>query len=237
MTDKPVHILALESSGSFCSVALLRDADCFAEHVEAPRRHGELLLPMMERVLAKGGMRLTELDALAFGQGPGSFTGVRIAAAVAQGAAFGAGLPLVAVSTLAALARAGWERHQQKRILAVVDARLDEVYWGLFAVDGPRAVRALMPESVGPPERLPGEPHTQGAFGVGNGWALHCERLHAASGINQARTDPDIHCTAVDIAELAAETVLAGKATAPELGLPVYLRDRVASKPTAPSPI
>lgn len=235
-----MKILALETSGVYCSVALLRDGALFSQHELAARRHGERLLPMMEAVLAQGDLSLAELDAIAFGQGPGSFTGVRIAAAVAQGVAFGAGLPVVGISTLAGLAHAGWRHHRQSRILAAVDARIGELYWGLFDVEGPGQVRPLGGESVSAPETVgtstlvpAGEQPPAADLGVGNGWEIYPDILMARTRIDQERIDAHLVCTAADIAELAAVALANDQAVPPEQGCPVYLRDQVASKPSA----
>jgi tRNA threonylcarbamoyladenosine biosynthesis protein TsaB len=257
-----VKILAIETSGPHCSVALLCNGELISDHRLAPRRHGELLLPMMEDMLAGAGVALPELDALAFGRGPGSFTGVRIAAAVAQGAAFGAGIPLLGISTLAALAHAAWRHHGRATLLAAVDARMGELYWGVFRVTGPGQVLALQAEAVSAPEQValtvatwPSadspdrsaglEPELAPVLdlGVGDGWRLYGETLRARIGPhwkqpwkeqgNQAEmpVDAELGCTAADVAELAAVAFAAGAALAPELGLPVYLRDQVAIKP------
>ncbi|MBK1650177.1 tRNA (adenosine(37)-N6)-threonylcarbamoyltransferase complex dimerization subunit type 1 TsaB [Rhabdochromatium marinum] len=232
-----MKILALETSGIFCSAALWRDGELFTQHEEAARQHGERLLPMLDRVLAQGELELTQLDAIAFGRGPGSFTGVRIAAAVAQGIAFGAGVPLVGISTLAALAQAGWRCHGHSRILAAIDARISEVYWGLYQVEGPGQVRTLQAEQVSAPEAIHSGAAPQGFdppqaadFGVGNAWELYRDILSEHSGLDDARIDAQQVCTAAEIAELAVTALAAGEAVAPEHGLPVYVRDQVAHK-------
>ncbi|MBK5967891.1 MULTISPECIES: tRNA (adenosine(37)-N6)-threonylcarbamoyltransferase complex dimerization subunit type 1 TsaB [Thiorhodovibrio] len=236
-----MKILALETSGVFCSAALLCDGDVLGLHEEAPRRHGERLLPMMEEVLARGGVRLKQLDAIAFGRGPGSFTGVRIAAAVAQGVAFGAGVPLVGISTLAALAHAGWRQHGHTTVLAVIDARIGELYWGLFEIAGQGRASALQPEQVSAAERVDVTAGLRAFdrlldFGVGNGWSLYRDALIARTGLGDDRIDADLSCTAADIAELAASAVASGETVPPEQGLPVYLRDQVATKPAGVPP-
>lgn len=261
-----MKLLALETSGIFCSVALFCDGELLELHEQAPRRHGERLLPMMEQLLARADLRLKQLDAIAFGRGPGSFTGVRIAAAVAQGLAFGAGVPVVGISTLAALAHAGWRRHGRTPVLAAIDARIGELYWGLFEVAGQGEVRALQPERVSAADRVD---VTAGlrvhggrlSLGVGNGWSLYRDALSACAGfvgaglgeaglvgsglvgsglgeagLGKERIDAGLTCTAADIAALAAHAVAAGETMPPELGLPVYLRDQVATKPAGLAP-
>ncbi len=236
-----MNILALETSGPFCSVALLRGEALFSQHQEAPRRHGELLLPMMDQILAQGEVGLTDLDAIAFGRGPGSFTGVRIAAAVAQGVAFGAGVPVVAVSSLAALAHAGWRLHRRSIILTAMDARIGELYWGVFQVAGERLVRELQAEAVSAPGQVKlvaeswpelggREARPELDLGVGNGWEVYKDILKDRTRLGDDRIHADVVCSAADVAALAAVAVASGDVVAPELGLPVYLREQVAIK-------
>ena len=131
-----MNLLAIETATDACSCALEYSGAITAHHTVEPRRHTELLLPMIDAVLAQAGIGLDALDAIAFGRGPGSFTGLRIACAVAQGLGFGAGRPLVAVSTLQVVA-AGMHRSQGvRRVLVALDARMGEVYWGGFEWDG-----------------------------------------------------------------------------------------------------
>ena len=150
-----MKLLAIDTSGDACSAALLLDGE-IVQHAElAPRRHGELILPMMQGLLDQAGIALGALDALAFGRGPGSFTGVRIAAAVIQGAAFGAGLPVVPVSTLAALAQGQFRRGGQQRLLSALDARMNEVYWGGFTIGPDALATPCGAELVCPPGQAP----------------------------------------------------------------------------------
>ena len=134
-----MKLLAIDTSGDACSAALFLDGVIEQRLDPTPRRHGELLLPMMQALLESAGIGLDALDAIAFGRGPGSFTGVRIAVAVAQGGAFGAGCPTVPVSTLAAMAVGEYRRTGRRRVLAALDARMGEVYWGVYERSGTRA--------------------------------------------------------------------------------------------------
>ena len=125
-----MKLLALDTATEACSVALNIDGE-LTEHYELlPRRHSRELLPMVEKIIAAAGLSLTQLDAVAFGCGPGAFTGLRVATAMAQGLAFGADLPVIPVSTLAALAQQAHRCYQSTHVLAAIDARMDEVYWG-----------------------------------------------------------------------------------------------------------
>ncbi len=225
-------ILALDSSTEACSVALLVGEDCIEEFALAPREHTQKFLPMVDQLLAKGGYRLAELDALAFSRGPGSFTGLRICLGVVQGLAYGAELPVVAISSLACLAQTaidGGYSQPGQDILAVLDARMDEVYWGAYGCqDG--LLTALVEEQLSAPENcfLGSRLAQRGCFyGAGNGWAYQ-PRLAAAAQCDG--WDKTHLPRASALARLAMRELLAGNAQAAELTLPHYLRDEVAWK-------
>jgi tRNA threonylcarbamoyladenosine biosynthesis protein TsaB len=224
-----VKLLGLETSGEACSAALLLEGVITQRLELAPRRHGELILGMLQGLLEGAGVRLSDLDAIAFGRGPGSFTGVRIAVAVAQGVAFGAGLHMAPVSTLAALAQGEHRRSGRRRILAALDARMGEVYWGCFEL-GPGGV--MVPqgaELVCPPDQVPVPPGT-GWWGVGPGWAAHAEALRTRIGDLLEGSSGDAICEAQDIVRIASVAVLQGALVPPELARPLYLRDRVTDR-------
>lgn len=223
-----MRLLAIDTSGETCSAALLC-GDALTQVLDfAPRRHGDLILGMMARLLAEAGLALGDLDALAFGQGPGSFTGVRIAAAVAQGAAFGAGLGVIGVSTLAALAQGHHRTTGQGPILAALDARMGEVYWGCYRIGAEGLAELDGVEAVAPPGAV--RATGQGLwYGVGSGFGAYGEDLRLALGGALAGVDPGRVCEAGDLARLAAGAWRRGDVVAPERGLPVYLRDRVTA--------
>lgn len=224
-----MKLLGLDTSGDACSAALLVDGVVSQRLEMQPRRHGELILGMLQGLLGEAGLTLRGLDAVAFGRGPGSFTGVRIAVAVAQGVAFGAGLPTVPVSTLAALAHGECRRSGRRRILAALDARMGEVYWGRYEM-GPEGVMvATGEESVCPPELVP-LPQGGGWWGAGPGWSVHEPVLRERIGAALEGVAPEAICEAQDIVRLAAVSVGKGELTPPELAQPVYLRDRVTDR-------
>jgi tRNA threonylcarbamoyladenosine biosynthesis protein TsaB len=225
-----MKLLALDTSGELCSVALFVDGVIEQRREPAPRRHGELLLPMMESLLESTGIALSALDAIAFGRGPGSFTGVRIAVAVAQGAAFGAGCPTVPVSTLAAMALGEYRRTGRRRILTALDARMGELYWGAFEVAEDESVVAIGAERVVLPECVP-VPTGTGWCGVGSGWGAYRAALEQRVGTGLTAVAADGVCEAMDIARIAAGEARAGRVVAAELARPVYLRDRVTATP------
>jgi tRNA threonylcarbamoyladenosine biosynthesis protein TsaB len=224
-----MRLLAIDTSGETCSAALLSGAELTQLLELAPRRHGELILDMMGRLLAEADLALNALDALAFGRGPGSFTGVRIAAAVVQGAAYGAGLPVIGVSTLAALAQGHHRSTTHGRILAALDARMGEVYWGCYRIAEDGLAELVGEELVASPQAIP-RPRGGGWHGVGSGFGAYPVEMGEALGPALAGIHPTQTCEARDIARLAQGAWHRGQAVAPELALPVYLRDRVTAR-------
>ncbi|HVI58195.1 MAG TPA: tRNA (adenosine(37)-N6)-threonylcarbamoyltransferase complex dimerization subunit type 1 TsaB [Luteimonas sp.] len=221
-----MHLLALETSTEACSVALWIDGEVRERFELAPRRHAELALPWAEALLADAGVAKSRLDAIAVGRGPGAFTGVRLAIAIAQGIALALDRPVVPVSTLAALA-AGAASDAGDRILAAIDARMGEVYSAAFARDGD-ALAALSAETVSRPEAvaLPGD--DGGWIGAGTGFAAGEGALRERLGAQLARVDATALPHAADVARLAAAAFARGEALAPERVEPAYLRDNVA---------
>lgn len=244
--------LALDTSTEACSAALWRDGELFQRYELAPRRHAELVLPMIDAVLHEAGVDVRDCQALAFGRGPGAFTGLRIAAGVAQGIAFSVGLPVAPVSTLAALALAAARERGTGRVhvAAAIDARIGEVYWGLYRVTDPAGadggdpdagdagVRLLAPEQVIAPDApdlaLPDADPAVDWIGVGSGWRGGGQESASGHGPTLARRLavrgllPDRYPRAAEIAILGAGLARAGRTVSAEQALPVYLRDRVA---------
>ena len=219
-----MKLLALETATDCCSVALLVGDEVIEDHRLAPRQHASLILPMIDGVLAAAGVARQALDAIAFGRGPGAFTGLRIAAGVAQGLALGLDRPVVPVSTLAALAQASGAA----RVLAAFDARLGEVYYGYYTRGADGLVEPDVDDALAPPEHvaLPADPGWRGT-GVGAGWAAHGEALRARLGARVEDVDVTVEPRAGALVRLAARAFERGQAVPPELALPVYLRDRV----------
>lgn len=228
MSERAPRLLAIDTSGEACSAALLAEGVIHQRCEIAPRRHGELILGMMDAVLKEAGLELPQLDALAFGRGPGSFTGVRIATAVIQGAAFGAARPVVGISTLAALAQGALRRAGVRQVLSALDARMNEVYWGCFTADEADLMQPCCEERVCPPQEAAIPPGESGAWhGVGPGWSAYVETLTDRLGAQLSSLEPEALCEAQDIATLAAAAFTRGEAVAAEFALPVYLRDQV----------
>ncbi|KEA65515.1 TsaB protein, required for threonylcarbamoyladenosine (t(6)A) formation in tRNA [Marinobacterium lacunae] len=217
------RILALDTSTDACSVALNIDGEIFHEFVIEPRRHTHLLLPMVERLIGQAGVALNSLDAIAFGRGPGSFAGIRIATGAAQGLALGAGIPLLPISTLEAMAvsaKALGSGHS--RVLTALDARMDEVYWGAFDITE-ALPRALMEESVRSPADAEA-PEAGDWLAVGSGWR-YAEQMPQVLRDQVVVMNVDICPDARDMLTLAEHQLAQGGALAPEQALPVYLRE------------
>lgn len=217
-----MKLLAFETSTEACSVAVWIDGEVSERFELAPRRHAELALPWAEQMLAEAGVARAQLDAIAVGRGPGAFTGVRLAIAVAQGIALGLDRPLLPVSTLAALAmQAGGERR-----IAAIDARMGEVYLGLFERDGD-GVRALGREVVVAPQAA-ALPQGAGWHGVGTGFGAVDAALQSRYAGHMTDVDAAALPHAADVARLGAIAFARGEAVAPERAEPAYLRDNVA---------
>jgi len=218
-----MKILAIETSSDACSAALAVDGEILEVYRVAPREHTRLILSMVEEVLALGACPLSMIDAIAFGRGPGAFTGVRVAASVAQGIAFGADLPVIPVSSLAAIASYGQRNFDMAHSFVAVDARLGEVYSGRYILQGPSA-NLVGNECVLKPDLLPlieeGE-----WLGIGSGWGIFEDQLSSRIAQGVSRIESDVNPHAYDVAYLAQQlTPLSA-----ELALPVYLRDNVTS--------
>ena len=221
--------LAIETSTECCSVALFMDGEVISESEMAPHRHNEIVLAMCERVLAKAQASLGQLDAIAFGRGPGAFTGVRLAASVVQGIAMARDLPVIPVSSLAALAQAAYSRQRASQVLACIDARMQEVYFALYQLDENEIMQLLGQEQV----RKPGlmdvavEKH---CIGCGSGWKVHARELLERCGVN-ITFDAEAAPQAEYVAWLAEHYFQRGLTVSAIEAIPVYVRDDVASKP------
>lgn len=225
-----MRILAIDTATEACSVALWNDGTTFAHFEECPREHTQRILPLVKTILTEGNTSLTDLDALAYGRGPGSFTGVRIGIGIAQGLALGADLPMIGVSTLATMAQGAWRMTGATRVLAAIDARMGEVYWAEYTRDengvwhGEETEAVLKPEAVtGRLKQLSGEWAT-----VGTGWPAWPEM---AKDTGLTLVDGNMLLPAAeDMLPIACQLLAAGKTEAVEHAEPVYLRNTVAWK-------
>jgi tRNA threonylcarbamoyladenosine biosynthesis protein TsaB len=225
-----VKLLAIETSTEMCSVAVSLDGVMteYCEH--APMRHAELLLPAVQSLLSDAGLALCDLDAIAFGRGPGSFTSLRIGIGVVQGLAWAGDVPVVPVSSLAAVAQAAVDGAAEPgtTICVALDARMDEVYYGNFEVDHNGLVRGIGAEQVCPPEYVEVE-----AIGplvaAGNGFQRFDCLAGIGAGAQQCRADS--WPGAGFVCRLALSWLQSNNALPPALAQPVYLRNNVAVKP------
>jgi tRNA threonylcarbamoyladenosine biosynthesis protein TsaB len=221
-----MKLLALDTATEACSAALFRDGALDERFEVIGRGHASRLLPMADELLATAGLSVRDLDAIAFGRGPGGFTGLRIAAGVAQGLAAGIGRPVLPVSDLAALAAAGAGSSAGSRILACMDARMGQVYWAAFDCGGAAPV-AVTDEHLTDPDGV--APPAGTWFGAGHGFGAY-PGLATRLKSRLTGTDGGLLPRAADIARIAAIDFRAGKAVAATRALPVYLRNEVVHK-------
>jgi tRNA threonylcarbamoyladenosine biosynthesis protein TsaB len=226
-----MRLLALDTSTEACSVAVL-DGDALRMRFEVLERgHAERVLPMVDELLAEAGLALGDLDGIAFGRGPGAFTGLRIAAGVTQGLAFGANLPVAPVSSLAAVA-ALMPAAAGETVLACNDARMGEVYWAVFRVEADGRLELLSRENLSVPGGVGSDapPVTHAAGNAIGAYPSLAERLSSAG----VRVHHGVYPRADAIARLGAAMLAAGQGVAAEQALPVYVRDDVARPAGAP---
>jgi len=221
-----MKILAIDTATEACSVALLSDNEVEEIFEIIPRQHTERVLPMVDSVLQKAGVSLSQLDALAFNCGPGSFTGVRVGTSVVQGLAFSVDLPVIPVSSLAALAQLAYREGQHKQVLSSIDARMNEMYWacyqesnGLMTLIGEERVSKV--ENV----EVEGSWHCQGS-----GWDTFQTELNESKSVSITSSSLTCFPHAQDIAVLAADLYKKGMTVKAEDAIPTYVRDEVTWK-------
>ncbi len=227
-----MKLLALDTSSVACSVAVAIDAEIIERYEEQPREHTRLLLPMIKAVLQESGVALAELDAIVLGNGPGSFIGMRIAASVAQGIAYGSGLKIVAVSSLAAVAAQVLAESEAAEVVVAQDAHMSEVYMGRFGRDERHLPVALFPERLQAQESIPElvEEANGDRVAAGAGWDRYPALLEKNRGRIDAISDV-LYPRARHLLALGEADCADSKAIAPDRVLPAYLRQKVAQKP------
>ncbi|MBS3953966.1 MAG: tRNA (adenosine(37)-N6)-threonylcarbamoyltransferase complex dimerization subunit type 1 TsaB [Methylomicrobium sp.] len=223
-----MKLLAVETATEACSAALVVNGEIRERFELAPRIHTQRILPMIESLMAEADLRPQQLDAIAFGCGPGSFTGVRIATGVIHGIAFGADLPVVPVSTLAALAQDAFDSTNASVVFSAMDARLSEIFWAVYQRDANGFAQLSGKESVIPADQA--DACHQKGVGVGSAWRVYSEVLLAKLPQSVISFDADRLPRASAVASLGVQGMLAGKAVPVEEAMPVYLRDKVAKK-------
>jgi tRNA threonylcarbamoyladenosine biosynthesis protein TsaB len=220
-----MKILAIETSTNACSVALLIDDVVQSSHLIAPMQQAKLILPMIEERLQHANISLNQLDALAFGCGPGSFTGVRIATSVMQGLAYASAVPLISVSSLAAVAQAAYMDLGWKKLFVAMDARISEVYAGTYQINEAGIAELVGIEAVSAPGQMT-VPESTDWYGIGNGWEVYQTQLSYKPIAQDATRLP----MASAVLLLAKDKFQRGEVVTPGAALPVYLRNNVAIK-------
>jgi tRNA threonylcarbamoyladenosine biosynthesis protein TsaB len=238
-----MRLLAIDTATEACSAALYIDGEVVSEYQLAPREHSRLILKMIDKLLSDSGFRISDLDAIAYGCGPGSFMGLRIAAGVVQGIAFAHDIPVISISTLKAIAQRAYEETSRVNILVAIDARMDEVYWCPYSLQpcaseaGAEAGhwRKVAEECVISPDSIDLDAvigQVEGQWvGAGTGWGSYAHRL-----LRSGMPKPDImleDClpSAENIVKLAVKELEAGNTVSAAQAVPVYLRNDVAKKP------
>ncbi len=222
------RILSIDTSNALCSVAVNDNGEIFFSASDQPRQHARRILPMVSQLLSERKLRLTDIDAVAVVSGPGSFTGLRIGAGVAQGLAFGAGIPVIGVSALEIIAAKAHRAGGHTDLLVCVLAREDEVYSAAYSLRGNRLLLQGR-EIVGrfSEHHFDGADDTARWFGVGDGWR-YAQNLQAANKLEMTGFDcSEILSDASALSELASVKWTQGAGVAPELALPVYLKDQL----------
>ncbi len=235
-----MNILAIDTATEACSAALYINGELKSCYQLAPREHSRLILKMIDGLLSEADLAVSQLDAIAFGRGPGSFMGLRIAAGVVQGIAFAHDIPVIPVSTLKAIAQRAFEETKNKHILTAIDARMDEVYWAayslndrLWKLDGEELV--ISPDKIQLPEIL-AQQQGETWVGAGTGWASYKDRLLLTANcqlptILLSTILADCLPSAEVIAKLAVAEFNAGNTVSAADAIPVYLRNNVATRP------
>lgn len=211
-----MNLLAIDTSTDACSVALTTNNKRFSDHRIVPKEHAQLLLPMIAGLCKEAGMVASNLDAVVFGQGPGSFTGLRIAASAAAGIAFGAECGIIALSSLRAMAQGVHREHGDTSVLVSFDARMGEMYWGIYQVDSTGLMQPLKDDALSQPDDVI----------IEDGYTLAGSGCEAYKSQYPLRLDA--WPNAADLLTLALPEAMAGRWQSADKALPIYLRDRVA---------
>lgn len=221
-----VKLLALDTTSDACSVAVLCGDEIKEQFVLTKNEHSKLLLTMVDELMAEAGITATQLDAIAFGRGPGSFTGIRIGVGVVQGIAFAAERPVLAVSSMAAIAYG----REQDHIAVALDARMQQIYCACYQRDADGMMVLHGTEQVVNPDQWQLD-HSLNWYGAGSGWGVYADTLMQNNADCVYQYDNDCYPRARDIASMGAAMFAAGEGRPAHEALPVYIRDEVAKKP------
>jgi tRNA threonylcarbamoyladenosine biosynthesis protein TsaB len=222
-----MKLLAVETATEACSAALSING-VITERIElAPKHHTRLILPMIDGLMNEAGLSVKELDALAFGCGPGSFTGIRIATGIIHGIALGADLPVVCVSTLAAMAQDLFDRSEHSLAFTAIDARMEEIFWGVYQRDAQGFAELIGEEAVISAKSVTCSVQGSGV-GIGSAWGVYADTLSNRLTWQVSHYEADALPRATLIARLGVHRFEQGLAVPVEQAMPVYLRDKVA---------
>ncbi|MBL4608759.1 MAG: tRNA (adenosine(37)-N6)-threonylcarbamoyltransferase complex dimerization subunit type 1 TsaB [Pseudomonadales bacterium] len=224
------NILALECASDSCSVALLHHSNLLEKTSDSPKRHNELILPMVEELLAEAQLTIQDIDVYAFGCGPGSFTGIRIAASIVQGLAFSNSKPVIPVSSLASLAQSAYSTQLYSDVVTAVDARMGEIYWAHYRLGDKKTMELLGAEVLCSPSSTPRISESTtiipgSVLAIGSG-CLYQNDI-AAANPEISHWAPDIMASAKDVIQLALVCYENGDVRAAHEAIPVYLREKV----------
>lgn len=221
-----MKILGIETSSVALSLALLNEGKIYTHHVDAPMQQAKTILSSINELLSSSHVKPEQLTAIAFGRGPGSFTGIRIAVSVAQGLGYSLNKPLIPISSLAALAQTIHDDSGWKELLVAVDARMEEVYWGIYKADNAGFVKLVNTERLCKADKID-LPSSGSWGGVGSGWATYQNILVEKLGFCPSKIDSLSLPSASGVVRLAAESYQKGEGISASEAQPIYLRDKV----------
>lgn len=228
MTTNPPTILSFDTATEACSVALRVDEKIFSRFEIAPRQHASLLLPLIQSLLNEAKITLQEINAIAFGFGPGSFMGVRLATGMAQGLAFGLQIPVIPISTLQIIAQTAHEKSGEQKILAGWDARMHAIYWGFYAANDQGLMQPQQPDALSAPASIDTNPFSTVRFmTAGNAWSVYENELPTVF-LQQNKLN-DIYPEASHMLAIAVSKYLSGDVFSPEKVEPQYIRHHVVN--------
>jgi tRNA threonylcarbamoyladenosine biosynthesis protein TsaB len=219
-----MNILAIDTSATACSLALSFNDQVKTLHIHAPMQQAQRVLSLLDDLLKSENFPLNQLNAIAFGCGPGSFTGLRIATSIAQGLGYALNIPLIPISSLAALAQTAYNTLGWKKLIVAIDARMQEIYWAKYQINQKGLAELIENERVSHPTQLQADQHDW--YGAGNAWEIYANQL----AYRPLETDFGLLPTASAILQLALPRYQNQDWVTPTQALPVYLRDEVAAK-------
>lgn len=218
-----MKLLAFDTASSACALALINEANITCVDRVEPMQQSKLILPLLQEILKSANLSLSDLDTVAFGCGPGSFTGMRIAASVVQGLSLAVKLPIIKISTLAAMAQAAFLERQWQKVIVIVDARMGQVYWGAYALNAAGIMELVGEECVCTPDQVVA-PSGTNWLGVGDGWDVYKDVLAKQLNFYPAAIQGDQMPTGMALAVLAKAKFIADEFITIDEALPAYLR-------------